>query len=66
MNMAEIITTAANIRILGEDKKSACAVSGVLPTVTAEKAAAFVSAIAALRNNGDCTATLRTTAEIGQ
>ncbi len=62
--MAELVTKTANIRIVGADKKSACAVSGVLPTVTAEKAAGFVSAVETLRNNGTCTATLRVTIDI--
>jgi hypothetical protein len=64
MNMAELITNKANIRMSGTDKKSACAVSNVSPTVTAEKAAGFVSAIEALRNGGTCTAKLTVNSDI--
>ena len=54
--MANFNTTSASIRLTNEERKSICSVSNVSPTVTADTAAAFVSAIEKIYNNGTCTA----------
>ena len=54
--MANFNTTNANIRLTNAERKSICSVNNVSPTVTAETAAAFVSAIETIYNNGTCTA----------
>jgi len=54
--MANFNTTSASIRLTNEERKSICSVGNVSPTVTADTAAAFVSAIEKIYNNGTCTA----------
>ncbi len=64
--MAELVTKSANIRMSDADKKSVASINNVLPTVTAEKAAAFVNGIETLRNNGACSAQMRVGYDITQ
>ena len=54
--MAELTAASASIRLTNEEGRSICFVNNVLPTVTAETAAAFVDAIETLYNNGECAA----------
>ena len=57
--MASMTYKAASIRIVNAEKKSVCTVNDVLPTVDANTAEEFVSAIETLYNNGPCTAQIR-------
>ena len=54
--MAELQAASANIRLTNEDRRSICLVNNISPTVQAETAAAFVSAIETIYNNGPCDA----------
>ena len=56
--MAALTTASANIRMANEAGRSICSVNNVSPTVSAETAAGFVTAIETLYNNGMCTARL--------
>ena len=54
--MAELKTTAANLRITDEDKRSVLNASNILPTVSADTLAGFVDGVETLYNNGVCAA----------
>jgi hypothetical protein len=54
--MVELVTTSAGIRISGEDKRSVFSATNILPTVSAETVAGFVSAVEKLYNNSTCSA----------
>ena len=56
--MANFITANAGIRITNAEGKRICSALNVAPTVTADTAAAFISAIETIYNNGPCTARL--------
>ena len=64
--MANFVTVSAGIRIRSAEGKSVCSVARVSPTVTADTAAAFVSAIEKIYNNGPCTARMSVTMDIVQ
>ena len=54
--MAEFTPASATIRITNENRRSVCSVNNVSSSVTADTAAAFVSAIEKLYNDGPCSA----------
>ena len=62
--MAEMTVKTANIRLTNEDGRIICSVNNVLPTVEAEKAAGFVSAIQTIYNNGPCAGRMNVTYDI--
>ena len=62
--MAELQAASANIRLTNEDRRSICLVNNISPTVQAEMAAAFVSAIETIYNNGPCDARMNVAYDI--
>ena len=54
--MAELITTAANLRVTNAERRSVFSVAGVSPTVSAQVLAGFVDAVETLYNGGRCDA----------
>ena len=64
MNMASIDVIGANIRLTNEENRSVCLINNVSPNVSANTAAAFVSAIEKIYNNGPCTARMNVAYDI--
>jgi len=64
--MANFVTVSAGIRLTNEEGKSVCSIARVSPAVTADTAAAFVSAIETIYNNGTCTARMSVTMDIAR
>ena len=62
--MASFVTANASIRLSNEERRSVCSVSGISPAVSASTAAAFVTALETLYNNGPCTARLNLAMDI--
>ena len=54
--MAELKAVSANMRLTNYERKSIFSVSNVSPTVDAQTAANFVTAVEKIYNNGPCTA----------